>query len=226
MSNPTISVVIYIKHKVLKIEVWFDVACPYCYIGLKHLEAAIKLYAGKRPNVVLRSFELEPEIAVDCGETQYMTLMRQYKLSPLRARQTLDALTNMGQMAGLKINFDKVIRTNTFDAHRLIHFAVKEGKGWEMTSRLFKAYFDEGKQIGSKKVLMALAAEPGSEAKRLIENNLYAAEVRADEHQAQRMCVSKVPFFLFEGKFSVTGAQPVGIFSELMNRLKAVDDKQ
>jgi len=205
----------------LKIEIWFDVACPYCYIGLKHLESAIELYAGEQPNVVLRSFELEPEIAVDSGETQYMTLTRQYKLSPLRAKQTMDMIMAAGQAAGLTIDFSKVIRTNTFDAHRLIHFAVKENRELDMSTRLFKAYFEEGRHIGSKKTLMSLATELDIDAERLSEGDFYAAEVRADEHLAQRIGVSKIPFFLFNGRYSITGAQPVEIFAGLMNRIKA-----
>lgn len=219
MSNSAILVVTYFKHEVLKIEVWFDVACPYCYIGLRHLESAIKLYAGKRLNFLLRSFELEPEIAVDNSETQYITLMRQYKLSELRAKQTIDTIATAGQAAGLIIDFDKVIRTNTFDAHRLIHFAADEGKGVEMNNRLFKAYFEEGKHIGSKKHLIALASEIGIDAKRLLESNNYSAEVRADEHRAQLIGISKIPFFLFDEKYSITGAQPVSVFIELMNRI-------
>jgi predicted DsbA family dithiol-disulfide isomerase len=210
----------------LKIEVWFDVACPYCYIGLKHLENAINLYKGERPNVIFRSFELEPEIAVDCDETQCITLMRQYRLSALRARQTLDAITNTGRAAGLAINFDKVIRTNTFDAHRLIHLAGDEGKGWEIICKIFSACFEDGEHIGSKRVLTTLAAGLALDAKQFLEGNLYAAEVRADEHLAQRMGVSKVPFFLFDGKYSITGAQPVDVFLSLMNRLNVIDVKR
>lgn len=209
----------------MKIEVWSDVACPYCYIGLKHLEYAIKQYVGEQPNVVFRSFELEPEIAVDCGETQFMTLIRQYKLSPVRARQTLDIVAATGQAVGLKFNFDTVIRTNTFDAHRLLHFAAKEGKGLEMTNRLFKAYFEEGKHIGDKNELIRLAAELGIDSEIPVKSNQYAAEVRNDEHESQHMGVNKIPFFLFGGKYSITGAQPTAVFIELMNRLGAVEDQ-
>lgn len=203
----------------MKIEIWFDVACPYCYIGLKHLENSIKLHAGEQPNVVLRSFELDPEIAVDNNETQYITLTRQYKLSPLRAKQTIDTIAAAGQAAGLIIDFDKVIRTNTFDAHRLIHFAVDEGKEVEMNNRIFKAYFEEGKHIGSKKQLITLASEIGIDAKPLLESGNYSAEVRADEHRAQRIGIGKIPFFLFNEKYSITGAQPVTVFAELMKRI-------
>jgi predicted DsbA family dithiol-disulfide isomerase len=203
----------------LKIEVWFDVACPYCYIGLKHLDTAIDLYTGKRPAIVLRSFELEPEVAIESGETQYMTIMRQYELSPSRAKQTLDAIVAAGLAAGFVIDFSKLIRTNTFNAHRLIHFAEREGKGAQMNDRLFKAYFEEGKHLGHKKQLEELAAEAGINAKQLLEGNDCSASVRADEHLAQRIGISKIPFFLFNGKYSITGAQPAAVFTELMNRI-------
>jgi predicted DsbA family dithiol-disulfide isomerase len=210
----------------LKIEVWFDIACPYSYIGLKHLEEAIKLYTARQPTIILRSFELEPEISVDSGEKQCTTLMRQYKLPQLRAQQTINAIMMAGRKAGLTIDFDKVIRTNTFDAHRLIHFAVDKGKGLEMVGRLFKAYFEEGKHIGNKKQLIALAYEIEIDAIKLLESNNYSAEVRADEHHAQRIGVGKVPFFLFKEKYSITGAQPVAFFAELMSRIKTGDNKQ
>lgn len=210
----------------MKIEVWSDVACPYCYIGLKHLDDAIKQYAGERPNVVLRSFELEPEIPADSGETQHITLIRQYKQSPLRAKQTLEAITTVGRSAGLTMDFDKVVRTNTFNAHRLIHFAGKKDKGLEMNTRLFQAYFEEGTHIGHKDALVRLATELGIGSEEVIESDLYAAQVRADEHESQHMGVSSVPFFLFDGKYSITGAQPVGTFIALMNRLRPVDSRQ
>jgi predicted DsbA family dithiol-disulfide isomerase len=210
----------------LKIEVWSDVACPYCYIGLKHLEDAINQYMGEKPTVVLRSFELEPEIALESGETQRMTLIRQYKQSPLVATQTLDAITVLSQAAGLIMDLDKVIRTNTFHAHRLIHFAGKTGKELQMNARLFRAYFQEGRHIGDKEALVKLAAELGIDSTEVMESNLYAAEVRADEHKSQHIGISAVPFFLFEEKYSIIGAQPASTFVELMNRLWPVDNKQ
>jgi predicted DsbA family dithiol-disulfide isomerase len=203
----------------LKIEIWFDVACPYCYIGLKNLEDAIKQCAGERPEVVLRSFELEPEIHTDTGETQYSTIIRQYNQSSLRAKQTLDAIICAGQAAKLEMDLDKVIRTNTFHAHRLIHFAEKKGKGMEMIHRLFQAYFQEGLHIGNKNILINLSAELGIDSKEVMESDQYAAEVRADEHRSQHMAVNAVPFFLFEEKYSITGAQPVDTFSWLMKRI-------
>lgn len=205
----------------LKIEIWSDVACPYCYIGLKHLENAIRQYSDEQPQVVLRSFELEPEIAVDSGETQYLTMIRQYNQSSLRARQTLNAISNAGRVADLKMDLDKVIRTNTFHAHRLIHFAGKKGKAMEMACRLFSAYFQEGQHIGDKKVLTKLAAEVGIDSTEVIESDLYAAEVRADEHRSQYMAINAVPFFLFEEKYAIAGAQPADHFIRLMKRLNS-----
>jgi predicted DsbA family dithiol-disulfide isomerase len=205
----------------LKIEIWSDVACPYCYIGLKHLENAIKQYAGEVPELILRSFELEPEIPTDSGETQYLTMIRQYNQSCLRAKQTLDAISNAGREAELKIDLDKVIRTNTFHAHRLIHFAGENGRAMEMQSRLFQAYFKEGQHIGKKNVLTKLAAEVGIDSKEVMKSDLYAAEVRADEHKSQHMAINAVPFFLFEEKYSISGAQPPATFIGLMKRLSS-----
>jgi len=203
----------------LKIEIWSDVACPYCYIGLKHLEDVIKQYTDELPELVLRSFELEPEIPNDSGETQYLTMIRQYNQSPLRARQTLDAISAAGRAAKLRMDFDKVIRTNTFHAHRLIHFAGKKGKGMEMMYRLFQQNGQEGQHIGDKNTLTKLSAELGIDSREVIESDLYAAAVRADEHKSQYMAVNAVPFFLFEEKYSISGAQPMETFIELIKRV-------
>lgn len=204
----------------MKIEVWFDVACPYCYIGLIHLERALNHFAGNKPEIVLRSFELEPDVAINSGETQHLSLMRKYRQSPLRARQTLDAASNAGNASGLLIDFDKVIITNTFNAHRLIHFAVTQGRGLEMTERLFRAYFAEGKHIGKTAVLAEIAAELGIDVKAIMDSDLYSAEVRKDEHESYFLGIRSIPFFLFDGKNSVCGTQSAATFLGVLTKLQ------
>ncbi|GAA4323455.1 DsbA family oxidoreductase [Mucilaginibacter gynuensis] len=208
----------------MKIEIWSDIACPYCFIGFKHLEYALKQFKGDRPDLILRSFELEPDIAINSGETQHAAVMRKYHQSSVRAQQTLDGAMNAGKLAGLSIDFDKVITTNTFHAHRLIHFASTLGKELEMKERLFTAYFIEGKHIGDKYVLAQIATDMGIHAGAILNSELFSAEVRSDEHQSHQLGIRSVPFFLFDGKFAVSGAQPVETFLEVLNRLQAVKE--
>lgn len=205
----------------MKIEIWFDVACPFCYIGFNHLEQALAQYAGVTPEMILRSFELEPDIVSNSGDTPHLAVIRTFHQSPLRAQQTLEAVVQVAGEAGLLIDFDKVIITNTFNAHRLIHFAVTLAKGTEMKDRLFKAYFAEGRHLGNKTVLTEIATELGIDAEMFLYSDLYSAEVRKDEHESQYLGVRSIPFFLFDGKYSISGAQPVQTFLGVLNKLQA-----
>jgi predicted DsbA family dithiol-disulfide isomerase len=204
----------------MKIEIWSDVACPYCYVGFIHLQMALHQFKGDRPEIILRSFELEPDIAINGGETQHEAVMRKYQQSALQARQTLDSATNAGRTAGLTIDFEKVITTNTFNAHRLIHYAEKLQLGPAMKTRLFRAYFSEGKHIGDKAVLVTLAEDLGIDAKNVMDSDRFAAEVRKDEHRSYSMGIRAVPFVLCNERFTISGAQPVGTYLELLNELQ------
>lgn len=204
----------------MKIEIWSDIACPYCYIGKKHLDTALQQFEFRNQvEVVLHSFELEPDIAENSGESQHNAVMRKYRQSVKTAQETLDRATIAGKAVGLVIDFDKVVTTNTFNAHRLIHFAATEGKENEMKNRLFKAYFAEGKNISDISVLQELASETGLDARLILENNLFAAQVRKDEKNAQSLGIRSVPFFLFDSKYSVSGAQPVSVFLEVLEKV-------
>jgi len=204
----------------MKIEIWSDIACPYCYVGKNHLDSALRQFEFRdQVEIVLHSFELEPDIAENSGESQHTAVMRKYRQSNKTAQDTLDRATAAGKAAGVVIDFDKVITTNTFKAHRLIRFAATEGKENEMKNRLFKAYFSEGKDISNISVLQELAFETGIDARLILENDLFAAQVRKDEKDAQLLGIRSVPFFLFDSKYSVSGAQPVSTFLEVLEKV-------
>ena len=204
----------------MKIEIWSDVACPYCYVGFIHLQMALQQFKGDRPEIILRSFELEPDIAINSGETQHEAVMRKYRQSAPQARQTLDSATNAGRIAGLTIDFEKVISTNTFNAHRLIHYAETLQLGPAMKTRLFRAYFSEGKHIGDKTVLVTLAEELGIDARAVMDSDRFAAEVRRDEHKSYSMGIRAVPYVLCNERFTLSGAQPAETYLELFNELE------
>ncbi|WP_221391513.1 DsbA family oxidoreductase [Dyadobacter sp. NIV53] len=204
----------------MKIEIWSDIACPYCYVGKSHLDTALQQFEFRdQVEVLLHSFELEPDIAENSGESQHAAVMRKYRQSDKLARETLDRATSAGKAVGVVIDFDKVITTNTFKAHRLIRFAAMEGKENEMKDRLFKAYFSEGKNISDISVLKELASETGIDARLVLENDLFSAQVRKDEKDARLSGIRSVPFFLFDSKYSVSGAQPISTFLEVLEKV-------
>ncbi|HEX9509997.1 MAG TPA: DsbA family oxidoreductase, partial [Puia sp.] len=201
----------------MKIDIWSDVACPYCYIGKRHLETALEQFPHKdQVQVTWHSFELDPDAPADKKENLYEVVARKYGMSPEQAKVTTARTAASGAAAGLTIDFDKVIPTNTFNAHRLIQLAASHGKQDEMEERLFKAYFTEGKHIGQNESLQALAAELGIDATATLNSNAFTNEVRKDEEAAQSIGIRGVPFFVFDYKYAISGAQPVSAFTQTL----------
>lgn len=204
----------------MKIDIWSDVACPFCYIGKRHLEAALEQFPHKNDvEVTWHNFELDPNAARDNKEDQYTLLARKYGMSREQAIENTDRVAASGEKAGLAFAFDKVIPTNTFDAHRLIQFAAQHGKQDEMEERLFSAYFMEGKHISNKETLLAIAKELGLDASEVLNSDAYTKEVRKDEADAQSLGVRGVPFFVFDMKYAVSGAQPVDVFTQTLQKV-------
>jgi len=204
----------------MKIEIWSDIACPYCYVGSENFENALKQFGHKEEiEIVMHSFELEPNIRPNTGEPQHQAVMRKYHQTSGQAQHTLDVAAQAGKQAGIKIDFDKVITTNTFDAHRLIKFAKANGKASEIKNALFKAYFSDGRHIGNKEQLIEIAAENGLEAEAMLESDAYFHEVRKDEAFAQQLGVNSVPYFRLNGRHVITGARPVHVFVQILEQL-------
>ena len=204
----------------MTIDVWSDIACPYCYIGKHHLEAALERFPHKdQVQLTWHSFELDPDTPVDVKENLYERIGRKYGVSVGQAKTMTQRSAASGAAAGLTIDFDNVKPTNTHDAHRLIHLAATVGKQTEMHERLFKAYFTEGKNIGQKEALQSLAQEVGIDATGLLNTDAYADEVRKDELAAESIGIRGVPFFVFDHKYAVSGAQPVDIFVQTLQKV-------
>ncbi len=204
----------------MKIDIWSDVACPFCYIGKRHLEAALEQFPhSKDVQVTWHSFELDPAAKKDYEEDQYQLLADKYGMSREQAIANSERVAASGKAAGLAFDFDNVKPTNTFDAHRLIQLAHKEGKQDEMEERLFRAYFTEGKHIGDPATLQAIAAEAGLDASPLLNSGSFTDEVRKDEAQARSLNIRGVPFFVFDMKYAVSGAQPVDVFSQTLQKV-------
>ncbi len=204
----------------MKIDIWSDVACPYCYIGKRHLEAALEHFPHKdQVRVTWHSFELDPEAPAETTETQYEVVGRKYGVSPAQAKEMTGRVLNSAAAAGLSLDFDNVKPTNTFNAHRLIHLAAGQHKQDEMEERLFKAYFTEGRHIGQKESLQAIAAESGIDCTAMLNSDAYTDEVRKDEEEAHSLGIRGVPFFVFDYKYAVSGAQPVDVFVQTLSKV-------
>ncbi|MFG6502221.1 DsbA family protein [Microbacterium sp. P05] len=210
----------------IKIDVWSDIACPWCYIGKRNLEKGLAEASADDDapvvDVVFHSFELAPDTPVDFdgGETDYLS---HHKGIPAdEARQMLDRVTGVAADAGLQYRFDLLKHTNTVKAHQLLHFAKANGKQQELAERLMSAYFTEGRHLGQDDELVALAAEVGldeEQAREALTSERYLDDVRADQAQAAEYGISGVPFFVIDGKYGVSGAQPADAFAQIARQV-------
>lgn len=215
----------------MKIEIWSDFVCPFCYIGKRNLDAAIrqfKLENGQDTpiEIVYRSFELDTNAQKDGNLPAKEMLMKKYGLSAERATLTLEDLTKTAKNAGLEYHMDCTIQTNTLDAHRLLQFAKQQGYADVLTERLFKAHFTEGLHIGDKNVLLELALEVGlmvDEVIQVLDGKSYQDEVRFDEKSAHDLGINGVPYFLIDGKVAIYGAQPSESFLKAFQNVGVVN---
>ncbi len=207
----------------MKVEIWSDVACPFCYIGKRSFEDALSKFSDKdKVEVVYRSFELDPKTPKDVEQDVHDMLAAKYGMTRDKAKEMGQNVSRMAELSGLKFEFDTMILTNTFDAHRLTHYAAKYGKRPDMTEQLFKAYFTDSKHVGDHEVLAGLAEDIGLNKQEVLEvlaSSEYTAEVRAEEHDAQQLGVNGVPFFVINRKVGISGAQSAEYF---LNALKQV----
>lgn len=206
----------------MKIEIWSDVVCPFCYIGKRHLEKALEQLPDLEVDVIWKSFELDPNAPVNSDLDIYDTLAKKYGRDRGWAKQMNDNMVQMASKAGLTYNMDKVKPTNSFNAHQLIHLAKEHGKQDKMKEALLSAYFVEGKHVGKKDVLADIASEVGlkrKEAEQVLENNSYSSQVVSDVEEAHRIGVQGVPFFYINEKYGLSGAQPVEVFVEALQKI-------
>jgi predicted DsbA family dithiol-disulfide isomerase len=206
----------------MKVDIWSDVVCPWCYIGKRRLEAAIARFDhGDDVEVVWHSFELDPH-GPRRREGEYLErLARKYGMSRDQALAANTRLTDLAANEGLEFRFDTAKPGNTFDAHRLLHLAHDRGQQDDLKERLFAAYLTEGEAIGEPDVLARLATDAGldpGEVRAVLDGDKYAEEVRSDEEAANELGISGVPFFVVGGKFAVAGAQQADVLLSALER--------
>ncbi|MBS4196940.1 DsbA family oxidoreductase [Lederbergia citri] len=197
----------------MKIEVWSDFVCPFCYIGKRRLEEALSKFPHRdKVEVVFRSFELDPNSPKEQNKNIHEALAAKYGVSVEEAKRMNEGVGEQARSGGLTFNFEKMVPTNTFDAHRLAHYAKTEGKDAALTEVLLKAYFTDSKKLSDKDTLADLAETVGLDREKtmsvLNDDDAFADDVRFDESTAQQIGVRGVPFFVFNQKYAISGAQP------------------
>ena len=204
----------------MKVEIWSDVACPWCYIGKRRFDVALSRFEhGDAVEVRWRSFELDPS-APAVREAAYVDhLAAKYRVDAAEAEDMIDRMIEAGARNGVVLRFDKARPGNTFDAHRLLHLAADRGVQPGLKERLFHAAFTKGQPMADVDVLVPLAEAAGlerGEARAVLESDRYATDVRADERRAADLGITFVPFFVFDGKLGVAGAESPELLGKVL----------
>jgi len=208
----------------MRVEIWSDVVCPWCYVGKRRFEAALSRFAHREEvALVWRSFELDadappsPEVADDYAQR----LARKYGRGVEAAQQMIETMTATAAQEGLDFRFDRMRPGNTFDAHRLLHLALERGVQDEVKERLDAATFTEGLRVSDHGALVDVVTTAGldaDEAREVLGCDRYADAVRADQAQARAYGISGVPFFVVDGRYGISGAQPAELLLGMLDR--------
>lgn len=201
----------------MKIEVWSDFVCPFCYIGKRRLEEALAQFPNRdQVEVEFKSFELDPNAQLYSGKNIHEALASKYGVTVEEAKRMNASVGQQAETVGLNFNFEEMKPTNTFDAHRLAKYAQTVGKEKEVTEKLLQSYFEESKLISDHEVLTEIAVSLGldrEEVQKVLEDKTkFSNDVRLDEAFAQQIGVTGVPFFVINQKYSISGAQPTSTF--------------
>jgi predicted DsbA family dithiol-disulfide isomerase len=207
----------------MKVEVWSDIICPFCYIGKRKFEQALHQFAHQSEvEVVWRSYQLDPSTPAFSTQSVAADLARKKGMSLSETKQMMQHVTDMASEVGLVYDFDKAVVANTFTAHRLTHLAAKHGLQDASEERLFTAYFTEGKNINDLETLVQLGVEIGldaEEVRSVLVSDAYTKEVQQDIYEAQQVGVRGVPFFVFDNKYAVSGAQSSEVFTNVLQKV-------
>ncbi len=206
----------------MKIEIWSDIMCPFCYIGKRRFDEALAQFAhNSEVEVEWKSFMLSPELQTDPSKNINQFLAEHKGISLEEATGMNDYVADMAAKAGLTYNFDKAVVANSFNAHRFIHFAKQYGKQTEAEEKLFAAYFTHGKNIDDAQTLIAISAELGLDSAKftnVMGSGAYAKDVLADIDEAQELGIRGVPFFVINRKYGISGAQETAVFLDTLEK--------
>ncbi len=206
----------------MKVEIWSDIMCPFCYIGKRKFETALDQFAGRADvEVSWRSFQLDPELQAPADTNVYQYLADRKGQTLAWSQEAHAHVTEAARVVGLDYRYDKAVVANSFDAHRLIHLAKTKGLDDEAEERIFRAYFTEGCDIADHATLTRLGQEiglPAADIQSVLASDQFAADVKEDCQMAARIGARGVPFFVFDRKFGVSGAQEPQAFLEVLQK--------
>lgn len=210
----------------MKITIWSDFVCPFCYIGATHLEKALENFEhADEVEIEYKSYQLEPGAKYEPEKTYLQAMIDRKGTSAEQMQQMIDQVGGMAKEAGLDYNFDEMKLTDTFPAHRVFQYAKEEGKGYEYFDKLYEGFFLNGKLISDVDYLRSVGVEIGLDENRIgeiLENDKeYDSQVVRDIQEAGQVGVQGVPFFVFNNKYGVSGAQPVEAFEQVLNQVYA-----
>ncbi|MFC3848731.1 DsbA family oxidoreductase [Corynebacterium hansenii] len=208
----------------MRIDIWSDVVCPFCWIGKRHLERALEEFRAEHPDaeveILWRAFQLDPNAAAESSETVPEMIARKYSIPFEAAVESQEQIAAQFEAVGLEFNWRDAKAGNTFDAHRLAAMASDRDLDDEADEALKKAYFTDGRLVSDHAVLREVGESiglPGDEVAAMLASDEYSLDVRHDMTIAQGLGISGVPFFVFDGKFAVNGAQPVAVFRQALD---------
>ena len=207
----------------MKIEVWSDYVCPFCYIGKRRLEEALDQFPhADQVEVEFKSFELDPNAPTTDSRSIYEVLAKKYSMPLEQAKVTTAQVAAQAREVGLDYDFDNMVVTGTLDSHRLTHYAKTVGREQALSEALLQAYFIDAKHIGDHDVLVEIATSVGLDAsavRDVLASDVYTDDVRAEEQRASALGVTGVPFFVFDNKYGVSGAQPTSAFTQVLEKV-------
>lgn len=206
----------------IKVDIWSDIACPWCYIGKRKFEAGVAAF-GDDVAVEYHSYELAPETAEEVEGTALENFVKHKGIPLEQAKEMFDRVIGVAKDVGLNYDYDAVQPTNTVRAHELLHYAKTHGRQVDMKERLMRAFFVEGRHVGRIDDLVDLAAEIGldrEDTRRALTSREFVPAVDADKAQARQYGIQGVPFFVIDGKYGLSGAQDPAAFVEALQQAK------
>lgn len=207
----------------MKIMIWSDFVCPFCFIGQSHLDKALATFAhADTVEIKYKSFLLMPNVAYEPGKSYAETFAEVKGLPVNQAQAMLSQVTEQAKQSGVQIDYDIAKLTSTYAAHRIFQYAKTEGKGTEFFKRYYAAHFSEGEVLSDRETIVRLAEEVGLDGEavnKILDTEEYSEQVNQDVAESQAIGVQGVPFFVFNNKYAVSGAQPVDVFKQVLDKV-------
>lgn len=210
----------------MKMEIWFDYACPFCYIEKRQLENALESFVGRDDlEITYRAFELDPD--ADCEKVVLArnAFMSKYGYTSEQANKAIEDITEIASIVGLNFNYHKALYTNTFDAHRISKYAETKGKGVEIVEKLLYAFFIENRELNNHNVLIDIAMKIGLDklqVEKVLKSDKFTEEVRYDELKAKKLGIRTIPYCIIDEKYSISGAQSADMIKKIIEKILSV----